>query len=426
MMSPTPRRLGGQLAAAVVALLAACSAAVAAIGPARNIDPARVSFAAAGEHPVGYLHVSEVRAGVKPLGIHVWYPAQPGTVAAPIRYSVPNKGRALLGVPGRRVVNIGSAAANALPATSQGPFPVVVFSHGFGLSPTFYNTLVEHYASRGFVVLGPEHNEAMDPSFGGLWKALVDRPGDIHRTLDKAAALTAPGGRLQGLLDMSRVAAVGHSYGGYTALASGGARIDFGAHKTRCRRLRPRDWRQFFCGPILPREQHMARRSGLRRPPKVLWPSVRDTRVKAVITMAGDAYLFDRRGLAGVHIPVMSMGGTDDHGTPYEWGSRMTYDNLKGVQKALVTFRRAEHMIFGAPCAHVPWVERARKFKAALCQDPVWNKSTAQTLIKHFSTAFLLDTLDHDPSARAALQPSSPRFVGVGLETTASDPPAAP
>lgn len=42
---------------------------------------------------------------------------------------------------------------------SKSAYPVVVFSHAYSLSPEIYSELVEHYASRGFVVLPPEHDE---------------------------------------------------------------------------------------------------------------------------------------------------------------------------------------------------------------------------------------------------------------------------
>jgi hypothetical protein len=47
---------------------------------------------------------------------------------------------------------------------------------------------------------------------------------------------------------------------------------------------------------------------------------------------------------------MMAMGGTADIGTPYEWDTKPSYEYVLSVQKALVTFVGAEHMIFITPC----------------------------------------------------------------------------
>jgi hypothetical protein len=46
---------------------------------------------------------------------------------------------------------------------------------------------------------------------------------------------------------------------------------------------------------------------------------------------------------------MMAMGGTADIGTPYEGDTKPSYEYVLSVQKALVTFVGAEHMIFITP-----------------------------------------------------------------------------
>jgi predicted dienelactone hydrolase len=41
-----------------------------------------------------------------------------------------------------------------------GPFPVIVFSHGFGAGKTAFTPITEHWASHGFVVISPDHADA--------------------------------------------------------------------------------------------------------------------------------------------------------------------------------------------------------------------------------------------------------------------------
>ena len=375
-----------------------------------------LTYAVPGSHAVGYRVFTTTGAEEQPLTVRVWYPAiRPTTEPGPITYTAPNKfGEEI--TPGEEITAVGGALANGQPeATGWRPYPLVVFSHGFSLSPIVYSTLVEHYASQGYVVLAPEHNESFDGSLTEFWKELIDRPVDIHRTIDYAEELTKPGEPLAGMIDLDNVAVVGHSYGGYTALAAAGARFDFAAYKTRCAALTADDPLNFFCAPI-PNESDMAMRAGLDEVPSGLWPSFGDPRVKAVISLAGDAYPFDQRGLAEIEVPIMAMGGTIDEGTPYEWGAKLTYDHVGSENKTLVSFPGAGHMLFLDPCENLPWVENS-VYRDAICTDAVWDTRPLD-IVTHYTTAFLRDTLNADPKARATLARQQPHLDNVEYNTT--------
>ena len=376
-----------------------------------------LTYAARGTHAVGYRVFTTTGAQRRPLTLRAWYPARrlDDKRPATITYTAPNKFDEQI-TPGKNITAVGAALKNGRPERTAQPYPLVVFSHGYALSPIVYSTLVEHYASRGYVILAPEHNETFDGSLTGFWKALIDRPVDIHRTIDYAERLTKPGAPLAGMIDLDNIAVVGHSYGGYTALAAGGARFDFAAYKTRCAALSADDPRNFFCGPVVPKESDMATRAGLDKVPSGLWPSSGDPRVKAVISMAGDAYLFDQRGLAKLKVPVMAMGGTIDEGTPYEWGAKLTYDHAASRDKTLVTFPGAGHMLFVDPCENLPWVQNS-VYRDGFCTDAVWDKRPLD-IVAHYTTAFLRDTLNADPRARAALAGQQPHLDHVKYKTT--------
>ena len=161
----------------------------------------------------------------------------------------------------------------------------------------------------------------------------------------------------------------------------------------------------------------MAARAGLTPTPQDLWPSFGDPRVTAIVAMAGDSYLFDKAGLAKITIPMMAMGGTTDTSTPYEWGAKPAYAYASSTQKALVTFEGAEHMIFTTPCTNKPWMVTHPAY-AYFCFDPVWDRDRAQDIVRHFSTAFLLDTLKGDQAAHAALLPDAVKLPGIEYTTT--------
>ncbi|MFL6134767.1 MAG: alpha/beta hydrolase family protein [Nocardioidaceae bacterium] len=382
--------------------------------PAETSTPP-LAYAAQGSHAVGYRVFSTTGAQGQPLTVRAWYPAVGATAeTATITYTAPNKFGEQI-TPGEEITSVGRALADGRPDTTGGPYPLVVFSHGFALSPIVYSTLVEHYASQGYVVLAPEHNESFDGSLTGFWKELIDRPVDIRRTIDHAEQLSRSGEPLAGMIDLDDVAVVGHSYGGYTALAAAGAQFDFAAYKDRCAALAADDPLNFFCAP-LSNESDMAMRAGLDEVPSGLWPSFGDPRITAAISLAGDAYLFDQRGLAELEVPVMAMGGTIDEGTPYTWGAKLTYDHAGSKEKTLITFPGAGHFLFLDPCENLPWVENS-VYRDAICSDAVWDTRPLD-IVMHYTTAFLRDTLDADPKARGVLAGQQPQLDNVEYNTT--------
>ena len=161
----------------------------------------------------------------------------------------------------------------------------------------------------------------------------------------------------------------------------------------------------------------MATRAGLPAAPSGLWPSFGDPRVKAVISMAGDAYPFDQRGLAELKVPIMAMGGTIDEGTPYTWGAKLTYDHAASKNKTLITFPGAGHFVFVDPCENLPCVQNF-SYRDPFCTDAVWGTRRPLDTVKHYTTAFLRDTLNADPKARAALAGQQPHLHNVEYNTT--------
>ena len=374
------------------------------------------TYAVHGPQWVGYQSLVINAESDRPLAVSMWYPARnPDGAPEAVVYDLVHKDATWS--PETAPVVHGHALLNAALDDAQGPYPLVILSHGFTLSTATYSAMAEHYASYGFIVLAPEHIEQFDYTFGDLWKALIDRPGDVTQTLDYAERLTAADGAMAGMIDMANVAVVGHSYGGYTALAMAGAQYDLNAYNARCAEIAQDDPLFFFCAPVMPMEAEMAERAGLDALPEGLWPSFGDQRVTAIIPMAGDAYLFDQAGLSKITMPVMAMGGSADTGTPLDWGSQLTYDAVASEQKAFVNLVGAEHMIFSTPCENQPWISDHPAY-VIFCLDPVWDKDRALDLIHHFSTAFLLDTLKDDADAHATLLPAAVQFPGIEYSTT--------
>jgi dienelactone hydrolase len=136
-------------------------------------------------------------------------PPQPRPLVTVIRYPA-------MGDPSH--VDIRGAA----PTTSSGPFPLVVFGHGFNVTPTIYARLLRAWASAGYVVAAPTFPLGNENAPGGAkeWD-IVNQPADMSFVITRMlAASAAANGILSQLVDPHEIAVSGQSDGGETALAT--------------------------------------------------------------------------------------------------------------------------------------------------------------------------------------------------------------
>jgi fermentation-respiration switch protein FrsA (DUF1100 family) len=114
------------------------------------------------------------------------------------------------------------------PATGDGPFPVIVFSHGLTAQPSDYADILARWARAGFVVAAAAypHTSTGVADFDVI--DLLNQPADASYVLTRVLALDGKAGDpLAGRLDREHVAAAGHSGGGITTIGMlSGARDD--------------------------------------------------------------------------------------------------------------------------------------------------------------------------------------------------------
>lgn len=392
-MTPARRTRGAILSLALI--LTACGES-AEDGP-EDSDQTPIScapdcdtaFVESGPYGAGYQVLQTGK-----LELKAWYPTKATPTA--IEYAVNIK---LPMWPSNPNTIFGEAAADA-PAADDGPYPLVVLSHGFSGNPEWYRTLAEHLASHGYVVLAPEHAESDWAT--DVVPSSISRPADITATID-----FAEDGPLAAFIDTERVAVVGHSYGGYTALASAGAQFDLIGLAERCETVEDEFVAGYFCAPFLQQQDVLADGLGIDVPDVGLWPAMGDERVDAIAAIAGDAYLFGSQGLASVTVPTLALGGTLDTGTPWDWGAAMTFDHVASEKRFLVGMKGGEHFLPMADCADLPWTADLPEFQQGyICSDPAWDKQEALDTVHHFTTAFLHANLRHDPVAVEALDPT--------------------
>lgn len=103
---------------------------------------------------------------------------------------------------------------------ARGPFPLIVFGHGFAVTPAIYARLLEAWARAGYVVAAPVFPLGNADAPGGPNESdLVNQPRDVSFVITRMLSLSADRGRpLGGMIDPAEVAVSGQSDGGDTAL----------------------------------------------------------------------------------------------------------------------------------------------------------------------------------------------------------------
>jgi predicted dienelactone hydrolase len=169
-------------------------------------------------------------------------------------------------------------------AITPGRYPLVLVSHGSGGSPLVYRDLACALAAQGFVVALPEHpgNNRHDNSRNNTLANLRERPGHVVAALE-ALQVQA---EFAGSLRADAVFMIGHSLGGYTALALAGG-----------------------VPTSLPPEAP----DGLAHVLEV----AHDARIRALVLLAPATIWFGERGaLEAVDLPILMLTGENDTVTP--------------------------------------------------------------------------------------------------------------
>ena len=234
------------------------------------------------------------------LTVEVWYPS--AGESEPTTYEL---------IPGVEFASEMSTL-DAEPS-DEGPFPVVVFSHGSGGLRQQTASIVETLASHGFVVVAPDHagNTAIDQLTGtetDRGTTAVNRVDDVGFLIDQMedGALAAD------LADLDRLAVMGHSFGGFTSLAVAGGFGDTPA----------------------------------------------DERVDAIVPLAPASSLLSDESLQSIDIPVLIITGSDDETTPVDPESTRPLE-LAGGEARLVEIAGGSHSVVTNICDIIDAVQNA-------------------------------------------------------------------
>lgn len=224
---------------------------------------------------------------------------------------------------------------------------LILLSHGQAGSELGSASIAESLARHGYLVAALRHpgDNWQDTSLisHGAARYLADRPQQASKVIDAILADPEWKSRIAADARGPRVAAVGHSAGGYTVLALAGGVPGPARVSAHCAAHRAED-------PILCRSVPAAAPAGPAQtgtttadPIRTL-PPLADARVRAVAALAPLGVPFTPQSLAAIRIPVWIEAGEADHFLVPAFHARYIAQNMPGAELRMVP--NASHWAF--------------------------------------------------------------------------------
>jgi len=286
------------------------------------------------------------------------------------------------------------AYEEALPST-DGPFPLVMVSHGWGNHAWTMFYLGQRLASHGFVVaLVYHYGDAFWywEEFDNVGVGLINRPLDISFALTELLNKNDNSGELlHNLIDPNKVAAAGYSFGGYVAAALAGGD-------------------DVACDTAI--------EAGLDVPLETCVPVPPDPRIQAIVSLDGAHHFLKFDEMARITVPSIGIGEEWESipalGLPESWQARF-HAATQGHPSYRVDIAETNHRSFSNMCEALP-VYVSHQYppflvpiilpilQQAYCAAPL-PAPEAKRLITMYTVAFLKTTLSGETGYQRILTP---------------------
>lgn len=329
--------------------------------------PPELELIGLGAFGVGVTTVTIDEDTERPLTLDIWFPVDDTTGLEAHEYTF---------LPGifYRSPNAVSASFDII--SSNGPFPLIAYSHGSGGQRFIHSNFTETLASHGHVVVAADHtgNTLVESFVGGAGDAVNSaevRPGDIDAVLDAVLgteSTTELSETLDGSLTDDPVVISGHSLGGFTSYAA-------------------------IAGLTTENVDIAA-----------------DGRIGAAITMApfATAEVLPDELLAAVDVPQLIIVGSDDKTTPIDPNVERLWDLTAGSPTYRVELAAAEHLTFTDMCDYVTFLPELGSVPEFVvteldtrsqegCAEGDMPIARAQELTNTFAIRFLDSFYDDEP-----------------------------
>jgi len=307
----------------------------------------------------------------RPLTLEVWYPAKDRgkkkevTTYQDVLGSGPDD-------PERPLIPFefaGRALRNAKPNSKEGPYPLVIVSHGYPGSRVLLTYLTENLASKGYVVVAIDHTESTHADKVGFASTLLNRTLDVNFVIEDMAQRSASKGKhfLAGAVDADQTAVIGYSMGGYGALIAAGA----GVYKD-----------SWVYGSVPGNYMEMFRAGNPD------YTALLDLRIKAIVPFApwgGHYGTWDTAGLAGIKVPSLFIVGDMDGTADYN-GVAFLFENAGSSDRYMLVYQNGIHEVAVNP---PPPIAENHFREYMHYQEPAWDNRRCNNINQHFITAFL-------------------------------------
>ncbi len=311
------------------------------------------------------------------LTLEIWYPAVLASGQTP-----GGEYQAITRNPEITATLHGKAVRDAAPLNSEGEFPLVIISHGYPGNRYLLSHLAENLASKGYVVVSIDHTDSTYDDQQAFPSTLYNRPLDQRFVLSSMAAFTADSDNfLYGIVDANTTGVVGYSMGGYGLVNNlGGGYADSIISS-------------FIAPPNDLLKEHGSSNPDFR--------SNLDNRIKAGVAVAPwgmNANFWTEQDLVEISVPALYIAGDADTVAGYENGPRTIYENAKGSDRYMLTFKNAGHNAAAPYPLPNEILNSEDTMGASHYTDPVWDTVRMNNIFQHFVTAYFDYYLKGDES----------------------------
>ena len=187
-------------------------------------------------------------------------------------------------------------------AADGGPFPLLMYSHGYSSTRSEGAPVANHAASHGYIVVAPDFpltNMLANDAAPDI-EDTANQPGDVSFLIDRVLALSKdPSHALAGAVDETRIGALGVSLGGLTTLLVS------------------------------------------------LHPKLSDPRIQVALPIAAPSSFFAEGFYHTREVPLLFIHGDIDAFIQYEANARRSFTHA-GTKARLISVAKGSHAAFGA------------------------------------------------------------------------------